>query len=195
MKKLVLLTVLLTIGVLTVQAQHETLFGRAKVVGGFGAPILEFGLSNGINNSVGGGGGVIIDNFFIGGYGLGSIDFEQILEDNTIDRLDIGHGGFWLGLSLWKHKLVHLYTDAKIGWGAINIDLDDNFFEEDQDQIFVATPALGVEMNVTSWFRISGTAGYRWIDGAAEGKGYTNEDFTGAVATVNFRFGWFGWHR
>ena len=68
MKK-VLFTALLSIIGLTAFAQHETLFGRARVVGGFGGPIMEWGLGNDLNTSVGGGGGVVIDNFFLGGYG------------------------------------------------------------------------------------------------------------------------------
>ena len=56
-------------------AQHETLFSKARVLGGFGGPLLEFGNIKGdYVTSVGGGGGIIIDNFFIGAYGLGSLD-------------------------------------------------------------------------------------------------------------------------
>ncbi len=47
-------------------SQHETLFSKARVIGGFGGPILELGDIKGeFTSSVGGGGGVIIDNFFI----------------------------------------------------------------------------------------------------------------------------------
>ena len=74
MKKLGLFTVALMLG-FALQAQHETLFNNARVVGGFGAPIIEMGLGNDMSTAVGGGGGVVIDNFFIGGYGVGSLDF------------------------------------------------------------------------------------------------------------------------
>ena len=41
---------------LAVNAQHETLFNNARVVGGFGAPIVEMGLGNEMTTAVGGGG-------------------------------------------------------------------------------------------------------------------------------------------
>lgn len=176
-------------------AQHETVFGKARVVGGFGAPIVEFGIGNDVNTAVGGGGGVVINNFFLGGYGMGSLNFDQLIKDE-LTEIEIGHGGFWLGSTFKPHKVLHLYGSAKMGWGAISIPVDDSDFEfDDLDKIFVVTPELGVELNVTKWFRIAATGGYRWVSGANESLGYNDEDFSGAVATLNFRFGWFGWHR
>ena len=64
---------------LAVNAQHETLFNNARVVGGFGAPIVEMGLGNEMTTAVGGGGAVVIDNFFIGGYGIGSVDLNALI--------------------------------------------------------------------------------------------------------------------
>ena len=73
MKKNSFLLILAMLLVTGMSAQHETLFNRARVVGGFGAPLLEMGINNNLNTSVGGGGGVVINNFFIGGYGLSLI--------------------------------------------------------------------------------------------------------------------------
>lgn len=174
-------------------AQHETLFSRARVVGGFGAPILEMGINNNLNTSVGGGGGVVINSFFLGGYGLASIDFEELFDNGDVEVLNIGHGGFWLGATFEPYKVLHLYTSARLGWGAVNVDLQDNNQRySDIDKIFVATPEIGIELNFTRWFRIAGTAGYRWVNGTREDRGYTDDDFSGAVATVALRFGWFG---
>ncbi len=177
-------------------AQHETLFNNARVVGGFGGPIVEMGLGNDMTTSVGGGGGVVIDNFFIGGYGLGSIDFEQLVEDDQIDEIELGHGGFWLGYTLSPHRIIHLYTSARLGWGALGIDVSGNsIFPDDSDNVFVVTPEIGLELNVTKWFRVAGTVGYRHLDGVNESRGYDSDDFNGALANLTFRFGWFGWDR
>lgn len=174
-------------------AQHETLFSRARVVGGFGAPIIEMGINNGLNTSIGGGGGVVINSFFLGGYGLASMDFEELFDNGEVKVLDIGHGGFWLGTTFQPYKLLHLYTSARIGWGAVNVDLQDNNQSySDIDKIFVMTPEIGVELNLAKWFRVAGTAGYRWVNGTSENQGYTDADFSGAVATIALRFGWFG---
>jgi hypothetical protein len=176
-------------------AQHETIFGSARVVGGFGGPIIEFGLSNDIGNAIGGGGGIVINNFFFGGYGMGTVDFEALIDDE-LTEIGLGHGGFWLGSTYRPHKVLHLYGSARIGWGAIEIPVDqpDVRFEE-LDKVFVVTPELGVELNVTRWFRLGATVGYRILQGANEANGYTNNDFQGAVAGLTLRFGWFGSHR
>lgn len=195
MKKSAMLTMTLLLG-LAVQAQHETLFNNARVVGGFGAPIVEMGLGNDMTTAVGGGGGVVIDNFFIGGYGVGSIDFERLIEDDDIQEVELGHGGFWLGYTLAPHRVLHLYTSARLGWGAVGIDVSENSsFPEDTDNVFVVTPEIGLELNVTRWFRVAGTVGYRYVDGIRDNSPYKSNAFDGTLANLTFRFGWFGWDR
>ena len=195
MKKLILIT-LSSFLTVCVFAQHETLFNRARVVGAFGAPIIEMGFDKNISTSVGGGGGIVIDNFFLGGYGLASIDFEELIDNDNIDQLEIAHGGFWLGYAYRPDKLIHIYSSARLGWGGVNLDVDDNNFSfREVDKIFVATPELGIELNITGWFRLGATAGYRFVSGTNESLGYTDEDFSGGVGTLHFRFGWFGWRR
>jgi hypothetical protein len=193
-KQLLFLAVLMT-ATIGLQAQHETLFNQARVVGAFGGPITEYGLSNNLSTSVGGGGALVINSFFIGGYGLASADFDQLYDEGDIDVLDIGHGGFWLGGTFQPHKLVHMYGSARLGWGAINIDLNGNTPYRELDKIFVATPEIGVELNLTRWFRLAGTVGYRYVTGVNENRGLTGDDFSGAIAGVTLRFGWFGRRR
>lgn len=176
-------------------SQHETLFGKARVVGGFGAPIVEFGLTNDLGTAVGSGGGLVIDNFFIGGYGMGTVDFEALIDDD-LTEIALGHGGFWLGGTFRPYKVVHLYGSARIGWGAVEIPVGEPGVSfKELDKVFVVTPEIGVELNVTRWFRIGATGGYRILRGANENLGYTDSDFEGAVGTLTFRFGWFGNYR
>ncbi len=194
--KSLLFTILLGLAAVALQAQHATLFNRARVVGGFGAPLVEIGFNNDLHTSIGGGGGLVINNFFFGGYGLASTDFNRLFDGDNIEVLDIGHGGFWLGGTFQPHQIIHLYGSARIGWGALNIDVNDSTFPNvDADNIFVLTPELGAELNLTSWMRLSGTLGYRSVRGTREGSGYTDKDFSGLISTITLRLGWFGWHR
>lgn len=196
MKKVLFSTVLTLLATLAI-AQHETIFNNARVVGGFGGPIVEFGLNNNLNTSYGGGGGVVIGGAFIGGYGMGTVDLNAVIDGQDIDNIELGHGGFWLGYTYKPYKLIHLFSSAKIGWGAVNIDPDnfDPFDDRISDQVFVLTPELGLEVNIFKWFRVGGTVGYRWLNGT-DGKGaYDDEDFSGAISTLTFRFGWFGNNR
>ncbi|MDX1938910.1 MAG: hypothetical protein SFU99_00070, partial [Saprospiraceae bacterium] len=73
-------------------AQHETLFSNARVVGGFGGPITEWGLNNDLKTSYGGGGGLVIGGAFIGGYGLASVDLNDVIDGQDIEQIELGHG-------------------------------------------------------------------------------------------------------
>lgn len=174
-------------------AQHETLFSNARVVGGFGGTITEFGLNNDLQTSYGGGGGVVIGGAFIGAYGLGSVNLGDLLDGQHIDKIELGHGGLWLGYTYAPYKLLHPFSSVKVGWGAVNIDTD-NFdpFNGRSDEVFVLTPELGLELNIFKWFRVVGGVGYRWVNGTDGGTVYNNEDFSGLVTNLTLRFGWFG---
>jgi hypothetical protein len=174
-------------------AQHESLFGSARVVGAFGAPIMEVGFNNELSTAVGGGAGIVINSIFIGAYGMGSLNFEQLLETGNVDQLDLGHGGLWVGFTISPHSLLHLYGSGRVGWGVVNVSLHDGTIRyDDLDKIFVATPEIGLEMNLARWFRVVGTIGYRYVDGVSENRGYTGDDFNGAVVGLSVRLGWFG---
>ena len=194
MKQFILITALLL--PLSMVAQDETLFKNAKVIGGFGGPIVEFSSINGeVGTDVGGGGALILNNFFIGGYGMGTT-FPEINVDNKDYSIDFGHGGFWLGYAYRSEKLVHLYGSARLGWGGIQLktdpDQDDEFADYD-DAIYVITPELGIELNVTTFFKIAVTGGYRIVADVDGLPGDLGEaDFSSPVGALTFRFGGFG---
>ena len=178
-----------------VSGQQETLFGQARVVGGFGGPIVEIGLNNNLNTSVGGGGGIVMKNFFLGGYGMGSFDFGDLVEGNeALEGLELGDGGLWLGFTIPSHKVVHFYGSSRVGWGALDINFENSRFD-DLDNVFVITPEIGIEVNLTRWFRLAGTFGYRIVEGANESLGYSDDDFSGTFTGITFRFGGFGGNR
>ena len=140
---------------------------------------------------MGGGIGMVIDNMFIGAYGLGSADYENWLRGDD-SFVDLAHGGLWFGYNYKTYKLLHLFTSAKVGWGAINFDPDWDFNRRGEvDGVFVITPEVGVEVNVTRWFRLAGTLNYRIVNDV-EQTGYTNSDFSGVNFGLTMRFGWFG---
>lgn len=179
----------------TLSAQQETLFKHVRVRGAFGAPISEIGLNNNLNTSFGFGGGLVLNSMFIGAYGLASTDVDDWLEEGDLEVLDIGHGGLWIGGGFKPYKLLHVYGSARLGWGAVNIRLNDNVEYEDVDKIFAATPEIGMELNITRWLRLAGTVGYRFVSGTRESNGYTDEDFSGAIAGITLRIGGFGSNR
>ncbi|NND08911.1 MAG: hypothetical protein HKN87_21275 [Saprospiraceae bacterium] len=199
MKRL-LFVLLASLSTVLLFGQHETLFSKSRVIGGFGGPLMEFGDVKGeLSTSVGGGGGVIIDNFFIGAYGLGSVRNLRYNINNEDFKMDLAHGGLWMGYAPQTFKLIHPYTSLRLGWGFAEIRNDpfqagDPFYSSHSsgDAVFVLTPEVGVELNLTRFFRIAGSVGYRWVNDVDQLEDFGNKDFRSVTGQLTLRFGWFG---
>ena len=160
--------------------------------GFFFSPIVEYSnLNKDWNTSVGGGFGFIAGDFFIGAYGLGMAD-DNLL-DSDFETLKMGHGGFWVGYVTPQKSALHLFTSVKAGWGAVNINVDDDFSSD--DAFFAFTPEAGLEVNVFRWFRIAGTVGYRFMNGLDNSPLYNRDELEGMTGTITFRIGGFGRER
>ena len=173
--------------------QDQTLFNNARIRGGFGGPMFSWSQTNNKTGyGAGGGGGVVIDQFFVGLFGMGeTFDAVQIGQQQLV----LGYGGLWMGYSFPSHKLVHLYTSLKIAGGGVGVtDFEDDWdYDEDwSDATFVAIPEVGVELNVARWMRVSGSVGYRFVDGFDGWGAYGKNDLNALTYGLTFRFGWFG---
>ncbi len=191
--KPILLSILLFILNSLAAQQHQTLLGRSPLNGAFGAPIYEFTVQDGVRGGIGGGGGLVFRNFFLGAYGVGAISgLTELLEGQT-DRLELAHGGLWLGITPNSYQLIHPYLSVRGGWGVLDIDLDGDQAFEDLDQVFVVTPEAGLEINLTRWFRVAGTVGYRYITGINDtAPSGVTDNLQGVMGAISLRFGWFG---
>ncbi len=169
--------------------RDETLANITGRTGFFLSPIIEYSnLQDNWNTSVGGGLAFVAGDFFIGAYGLGMI--EDDLFDSDFERLDMGHGGFWIGYTTPQHKALHLFSSLKAGWGAVNIDFDNNF--DYDDSFFAITPEAGLEVNVFNWFRIAASVGYRFMNGLDDSPNFNQDDLESMTGTLTFRIGGFG---
>jgi len=173
------------------QEETETLLGNDKIrISGFGSPFVGFGNLNGeFATFSGGGGGVLINQrFFFGGYGSG---LSSQVNFQTNKELDINHGGFWMGYHFNPKKLLHLVASTKIGWGDVQL-YDSSFGTRirTQDNIFVVEPELGAEVNVAKFFKVSLTGAYRVISGANL-ESVSNQNLNGYAVYLTFKFGWF----
>jgi hypothetical protein len=188
MRKIVIIIVLaLLFGGLKAQDNGiQTLFGSGTRISGFGGPIMSFTSINGkFAHMMGGGGAVILGDFWLGGYGEGLT--------NTImaggNRIDFGHGGFWTGYSFLASRALHPSVSAQLGWGSIS-QKDDDYSYLSSDNVFVVNPILELEMNFTKFFRLGVGAHYRFVNGVNTST-LTNADFSGPGAFLSFKFGWF----
>jgi hypothetical protein len=184
------------------QTEEQTLFKKATAVGGFGGPTFSYGKIAGRHGyGAGGGGGVVLDNFFLGAHGQSEMFDIQGLNPN-FGTLALGYGGLWLGYTAPTRKAVHLFGSLKVGGGAVGYssgrwwdDFDDTEFDDFDDVIFVLTPEAGVELNLFHWFRLAGTVGYRFVDGYRGVPGLRQQDLNAPVWGLTMRFGWFGHRR
>ena len=191
MKHLTLFLICLFVNLgLQAQDKTQTLFSDENSYGGFGGPLVVFSNINGtVVGDVGGGGAFTVNNFFVGGYGLGNEGAQVTVEDEVFD-IDFSHGGFWLGYAFKEHKLLHLYSSFRVGWGGVDFEQNsEKFFS---DNLLALSPELGVELNVTNWFKLGLTAGYRAVSGIDNLPVLDNSDFTSMYGALTFRFGGFG---
>lgn len=186
--KMVFFFVLLTPLSAFAQGQ-ETLIKEVRSVGIFGGPMVEIGQINGEwGADLGGGGALMLNQFFFGGYGLGT-DYPQVELDGTSYNLRFRHGGFWLGYTSDPARLVHFYGSTRLGRGKAEIRGSGPAVAS--DRIYVVTPELGLEVNLTEWLRLALSGGYRWTTGVSRLDAFDDATFSSPIGTLTLRFGGF----
>ncbi len=194
MKNLFFVALLLLIGITETFAQEQTLFNRSRSAGFFVSPLIEYSsFDDEVRSSSGLGLGLVIDGFFIGGYGLAAVDIDALIEDEAESlEVDLAHSGLWLGYTWPSHSLIHLFTSVKGGWGLVNTTFDSSGIEN-ADRVFVVTPEIGAEINLFRWLRLAATGGYRQVNGVNNTiSGISNADVSGVTGTLTLRIGGFG---
>ncbi len=170
--------------------RDETLFNRSQRSGFFVSPIIEYSnFDKDWTTATGGGLAFISGDLFFGAYGMGMTNLNHIVKGG-FNRLDMGHGGFWIGYVLPQHKVLHLFTSIKAGWGALDIDFDGK--PHYKDSFFAVTPEAGLEVNVFRWLRLAGTVGYRFMNGLNDSAGFDKNDFQTTTGSLTIRVGGFG---
>lgn len=197
MKKSFLLLFILAVGttVFSQEKEYRTILDNQDLrISGLGGPFMQFTTVAGeFGFMMGGGGAVLLDNFFVGGYGLGLTNaIPDYVNDNPGDQLTLGHGGFWLGYSLYGNKPIHVAFSTMIGWGEFGITQSDEYYPYLRDNIFVLAPTVELEANVTRYFRIGAGVSYNIFTMVDESMhGYTNSDLSAVAGFLSFKFGWF----
>jgi hypothetical protein len=204
MKKTVITGMILAIAftVFSQDREVQTLVDFDEVrVSGLGGPMMQFTAIDGeFAHLLGGGGAILFNDFFIGGYGLGMTTNIQVNQDkydprHDDDRLSVSHGGFWLGYSLFGTKPIHVCISSMIGFGELGIK--DDIGQYEGDNFFIVVPTLELELNLTRYFRIGAGATYNLFtlvslkhpDGL--GSGYSSSDLSAPGGFLSFKFGWF----
>ena len=171
---------------------------------GFGGPSYEISSINGkLAFSDGGGGAVLLNQkYFVGGYRTslnGSLSVWDKDADDNVD-LQFGHGGLWLGYINKHEEMVHLGASLKMGVGKISTHYRNHHDDISNDFVFVMNPHAECEINVTSWFKMNLSLGYRFVSGVNDDsfiepsiglRGFGDKDFNSPVVGMSFLFGFF----
>jgi hypothetical protein len=197
MKYKFIATILFVItGLFTLEAQYQekTLLKETKLWGGFGGPMFTISRAGGDwGGGSGGGGAVIMDHFFLGGFGQRE-SFGSRRFDGENYELEVNYGGIWLGLVTPSHKMVHSYFSMKLGSGTTRYDQRGNGGVYASDGVFVVMPEAGVEVNINRWFRLAATGGFRFVGGFGGLDVLKNTAFNSPVLGFTLRFGGFGFY-
>lgn len=144
----------------------------------------------------GGGGAVLIGRrLAIGGAGFGGTTKVDAVIGGTPTRgeLDIGYGGFTIEYIVRSSELVHTTFGALFGGGVASVWPDDQrprSTSSNEERFAVVEPHVGVEVNVTHWFRLGATVGFRAAFGIEQPQ-LQNDNLSGANGSLVFRFGSF----
>ena len=140
-------------------------------------------------------GGVLFNQkLFIGGYGIGLASQHTV--ENTTDsvknNLHFGHGGAIVGYNCNPHKLIHLSICSRMGWGNLGLFEKNNYENiEINDKVFVLSPGIGAEINITKWVKLNTEIGYRLVTGIDKTEIYKENEFNSPTASIALLFGGF----
>jgi hypothetical protein len=190
MKKISYILFIILLSQAAYAQRDATLFDGNNRSGFFLSSISEFsGFGDGdFTYATGGGLGVVVGDFFLGAYGLGTNGRHRFRFE---DGMHMGQGGFWAGLAFPQHEALHGFASLKAGWGALNLDVIDDDLQYD-DAFFALTPEAGLEVNIFRFLRVSGSVGYRFMSELADTPSSSLEPYEGLTASVNVRIGFFG---
>ena len=177
----------------------ETLFDRNVDYGGFGA--LQYGVSyiNGEAVYLRGTRGAFVVNFrpnhtFNIGYGSyrTATNFSPIglAPEFSNAELRTKYDGFELEYVNSTRKLIHFSTQVTIGSGEVRFDDRNIELPKTKDTYFFVQPGLNVNLNLTTWFRLSLGAYYRFANGV-DIPGTSDIDLSGPSAMIGLKFGAF----
>ena len=134
----------------------------------------------------GGRGGWIINHAFVlGAAGYGLTNDIRFFAGGPPRQFDFGYGGLDLEAIIGSDRLIHATVNAMIGGGGIT-----PLSGEPTDAVFVLQPQANIDLNVTTFFRMSLGGGYRYVAGV-DYPGLTGSMFSSLFGALVFKFGKF----
>ena len=190
------------------EPRDETLFGGVHSSGGYGAPTVALTTLHGETTAVvGGQGGWVLNRHFVfGGAVRGIAPRPDVTlqspspNDPESAQLQLGYMGVLIEYIGAPSKLLHYGAELVIGGGTVEL-VDDPGFQAgasvsdesfERSGAFTAELGARAELNVTSFFRIGLSGGYRLVSGTdLEKADVSSGDLSAPYGQLSLRFGSF----
>ncbi|WP_118828364.1 hypothetical protein [Salinibacter ruber] len=188
--------------------RDETLFGSVQSSGGYGAPTVALTTLNGETAAmVGGQGGWVLNRrFVVGGALRGIVPRPDVtLQGRSSSapesaQVQLGYAGLLLEYIGASSNLLHYGGTLVVGGGNVELVGDQGFRagpsvsddSVERSAVFAAEVGARAELNVTRFFRIGLSGGYRLVSGAALEKAAVSDgDLSAPYGQLSLRFGSF----
>lgn len=188
--------------------EDETLVGNVQSSGGYGAPTVAVTSVHGETAAlIGGQGGWILGRqFVIGGAVRGIAPRPSVeLRDESDNlpasaQLQLGYGGLLIEYIGRPSRLLHYGAEAVVGAGTVELVEGGGFragasvSDEslDRSAVFAAELGARAELNVTRFFRVGLSGGYRFVTGGALQRADVSDgDLSAPYGQLSLRFGRF----
>lgn len=196
------------------EPRDETLSGGVQSSGGYGAPTVALTTLNGETAAmVGGQGGWVLNRRFVLGGALRGIaprpDINLRNRSNLRNRppsnpesaqVQLGYIGLLLEYIGAPSRLFHYGAEVVVGGGNVELVGDQGFQagpsvsdeSVERSAVFAAEVGARAELNVTSFFRVGLSGGYRLVSGAdLEKAAVSGGDLSAPYGQLSLRFGSF----
>ncbi|NOX17790.1 MAG: hypothetical protein GXO87_05850 [Chlorobi bacterium] len=207
MKKIIVVFIVILTAQFSFAQENTLLSSGITSSGGFGGPVAKFTQLNDQSAFILGarGGWIVNHSFIIGGgmYGLvGNVSVDTKIGDiiyKDSDYLRFGYGGLELEYIFAPMSVVHVSVYTLLGVGGVSYrNYSENFNETGdnynhhsmQNPVFVAEPAVNVEVNLTEFFRIDLGVSYRYVS-QIDYQMINAENLRGVSGILTFKFGKF----
>ncbi len=164
---------------------------RISAFGSISSGIVPF--SDHYVGYISGDGALVLNNFYLGGYGSRNVEFQAIFPEDAYyadKKLGMSQGGIFMGVTFRQKKLFQYAVGGQIGWGHLSLrnNIDKKILT--RDRINILTPTVQVKLNITSYIQLCLGISYPFVLGV-DLPLLENNDFQGFSETISIRFGWF----
>lgn len=188
MKTLTILLIIFLFNINLLAQQEKTVFGKPglRITGVWGGPVVGLGQVN--DNLLvirGGFGGIEFGKKLFIGWGGYETDNDVYLDALDNDQIKMNYSGFMLGYTPKAHKTLHPNFTILAGTGRAQVD------SNEEDNLFIIQPTVGLEINLFRFFHLSWDTGYRWVTNVNI-PGVASNDFSNVYTEIKMKFG-FSW--